>query len=276
MITYYHKKSFLKEPLDFRLVNAFEEVADYKRHFKLPFNVLAFRLENVEKREMTKEKQDYILNCNTGEYFYRASNQCCFIPYGLPVLIETRPYMVSYSLHFTLERYPGADIFRGCNQILTLDHLVTESQILQIFYEENPLKARCLAEALICRICAEILPEQSDKDEEWRFADLLREVRRKIDARWNVEMLASKAHLSTGAFSREFSSHMEYTAKDFLQNELLHKAVILLQEPHATVQSVAEQLCFSSPFYFSKFFKRRYGIAPQEYIRRHNSVQTQK
>ena len=69
---------------------------------------------------------------------------------------------------------------------------------------------------------------------------------------------------------------MEYTAKDFLQNEMLQKAVIMLQEPHATVQSVAEQLCFSSPFYFSKFFKRRYGIAPQEYIRRHNSVQTQK
>ena len=55
MITYYHKKSFLEEPLDFRLVNAFEEVADYKKHFKLPFNVLAFRLENVEKREAEKQ-----------------------------------------------------------------------------------------------------------------------------------------------------------------------------------------------------------------------------
>lgn len=267
MINQCRIKDLLTQSLDFHLINAFDEVADYGRIFKLPFNVLACR--KALHKHSTDKDWGHILNKETQERYEFTPGDVHFIPFGLPIYIRNQPNTVGCSLHFTLERHPGADLFRGGGKILNLSGLVSVKDFETIFREKNPLKARCLAESLIFRVCAEILPEEQEAVP-WRFAGLLREVRAKIDARWNVEMLAEKAGMSTGAFSREFSANMECTAKDFLQNELLQKAVILLKRPGASVQTVAEELKFSSPFYFSKFFKRRYGIAPLEYIRRYN------
>lgn len=260
-------KEFLNCPLDFHLINAFEEVADYGRHFVLPFNVLAYR----KKPDVCSGHKEwgYILNKATGERYDMQPDEIHFIPYGLPIFIRNVPNTIGYSLHFTLEQYPGADLFRGERRIIRLSGVSDQTDFEAVFREKDPLRSYCLAESLVFRLCAEILPAEPGNTP-WRFAALLHEVRQEIDARWNVELLARKAGMSTGAFSREFSAHMECTAKDFLQNELLQKALLLLRKPGATVQNTAARLHFSSPFYFSKFFKRRYGIAPQEYIHRYS------
>lgn len=265
MINQCQIKDFLNKALDFHLINAFDEVADYGRDFQLPFNVLACRKQISE--EDKEEQWGYIINKITGERYMPAPDDIHFIPYGLPVYIKNLPNTIGYSLHFTLEQYPGADIFRGCRKILSLSQMADIKDFVSVFHERDPLKSYCLAESMILGICAEILPAEQEKPP-WRFSHLLRETREKIHAEWNVEMLAEKAGMSTGAFSREFSANMECTAKDFLQNELLQKALMLLRKPGITVQYAAHLLKFSSPFYFSKFFKRRYGISPQEYIRR--------
>ena len=63
------------------------------------------------------------------------------------------------------------------------------------------------------------------------------------------------------------------TAKKFFMNELFFNALNLLQNPEKDIQAIAKELHFSSSCYFSKFFKKAYGIPPSEYVSRYIKVQ---
>ena len=50
-----------------------------------------------------------------------------------------------------------------------------------------------------------------------------------------------------------------------MERRRLEEAVHLLTETPMTVKEVALQLHFSSPFYFTRVFTRRFGISPTEF-----------
>jgi AraC-like DNA-binding protein len=51
----------------------------------------------------------------------------------------------------------------------------------------------------------------------------------------------------------------------FVQRRRLEHAQLLLSDPGLSVKQVAEQMDFSSEFYFSHFFKKLKGISPRAY-----------
>lgn len=260
MIAFLKRNHALFRQMDFRLVNAFVENVSYDRSYQLPFNIISCRSEVEEPPE------SYIRNERTGKIWRPRTGQVLFIPYQLPIFIHRRTDFVCFDLHFTLEHFPGQDLFRGMNEILDLSSRFKAGELKSIFEEPDPGTAVCRMREFVFRICSGILPE-SDETKEWRFLPLTRMVRNSISADWTVSKMAEYAHLSVGAFSREFSRNMRCTAKQFLQRELLIKSLDLLQNTRRSIQSVSDELHFSSPFYFSKFFRKACGIPPSEYVR---------
>ncbi len=261
MIPVRQKNQSLFWQMDFRLVNAFVENVSYDRFFKLPFNVISCRCEAEETPE------SFIRNERTGEIFRARGNQMLFIPCGLPIFIHRRADFICYDLHFTLEHWPGRDLLSGMENILDLSSQFEAAELKSIFAEPDPRIAASRMRSFVYRICTAILPETREQ-EEWRFLPLTRKIRDTISADWTVSRMAEEAHMSQGAFSREFSAKMGCTARQFLQKELLLKALSLLRTGDKTVQAVAGELHFSSPFYFSKFFRKASGMPPSEYVKR--------
>ena len=56
------------------------------------------------------------------------------------------------------------------------------------------------------------------------------------------------------------------TAQDYIQNGLLSRAKILLLEQDSNVSQTAYHLGFQYPQHFIRFFKRKTGITPKEFI----------
>ena len=263
MIISHQENHTLSWQMDFRLISAFSENKSYDKSFKLPFNIISCRCE------VEKFTESFIRNEWNNECWYPKPNQILFIPYELPIFIHRRPDYHVYVLHFTLEHFPGLDIFCGLRNIFDLSSQYDADELKDIFSETDPKMATSRMYAFVFRICTSLMTEVQER-KEWRFLSLTRMVRDNITADWTVDKLAKKASMSTGAFSREFSANMHCTAKQFLQRELLLKATSLLQNSEKNIQSVSKELHFSSPFYFSKFFKKAYGISPSEYLKRYN------
>jgi AraC-like DNA-binding protein len=55
------------------------------------------------------------------------------------------------------------------------------------------------------------------------------------------------------------------SANKWIDDVLIVEAKIRLKAPDATVQQVADELCFSDQSTFGKFFKKHIGISPMEY-----------
>jgi len=81
----------------------------------------------------------------------------------------------------------------------------------------------------------------------------------------SVEYFANKIHLSGNYLSDLLKKETGYTVKDHVNNFIIEKAKTLLLSEFETVSGIAYNLGFNYPHYFSRLFKSKTGLSPQEY-----------
>lgn len=82
---------------------------------------------------------------------------------------------------------------------------------------------------------------------------------------WTVASLASSAGVSRAALARRFTSLVGEPPMTFLTNWRLTLAADLLREPGNTIDSVARDVGYGSPFALSAAFKRVRGVSPKQH-----------
>ncbi len=99
-------------------------------------------------------------------------------------------------------------------------------------------------------------------------------VRRVVDAvlaeparDWKVGELAEMAAVSISGLRALFKGVQHEGIHEFLQRSRLDRARVLLCDKRLSVKQVAEQLHFSSEFYFSHFFRTGTGMSPSQFRR---------
>lgn len=81
------------------------------------------------------------------------------------------------------------------------------------------------------------------------------------------EMLARECKISEVYFRKLFLRHFKTTPKQFVMDVRIQKAKQLLEEGSIKINFVAEQCGFASPYHFCRFFKKKTGITPTEYMK---------
>ncbi len=82
---------------------------------------------------------------------------------------------------------------------------------------------------------------------------------------WTVAALAAEIGVSRAALARRFTELVGEPPMTFLTGWRLALAADLLREPDATVDAVARQVGYSSPFALSTAFKRVRGVSPKDH-----------
>lgn len=83
--------------------------------------------------------------------------------------------------------------------------------------------------------------------------------------RLNVDDLAASLHMSYGHLSRLYKQRTGLTIVERMNQIRLEKACGLLRQPVLLIKEVAEQAGFPDICYFSKVFKKKYGLGPLAY-----------
>lgn len=107
-------------------------------------------------------------------------------------------------------------------------------------------------------------PEQTDEPEFLQKARKLIE-QHISDSGYGVEQLAGELCMERTGLYKKITALTNETPVNFIKNIRLDRAAELLRQGNVPVSEIAEQTGFSSPGYFTKCFKLRFGIKPSEY-----------
>lgn len=109
---------------------------------------------------------------------------------------------------------------------------------------------------------------ESESEDDRFLEKLLKIIEQNID---NEELslvnLTSEMAMSKSVLYKKFSALTSLSLTDFIKTHRLKHAACLLRENNYSVGQVAIMVGFSDQKYFSKQFKKLFGITPSEYIR---------
>lgn len=84
----------------------------------------------------------------------------------------------------------------------------------------------------------------------------------------SVEQYAESLHISTNWFIRNFKQHMKISPAQYLLSLRMVNAQSLLENTDYSVGEIAEIVGYDNQLYFSRVFKKEYGISPAQYRKR--------
>lgn len=84
---------------------------------------------------------------------------------------------------------------------------------------------------------------------------------------YNVEELASKAGLTQAKLQEGFKLLFSRTVIEYIRHVRLEEARDLMNTTDYNISQIVYSIGFSSRSYFSKIFKRKYGISPSEFLK---------
>lgn len=120
-------------------------------------------------------------------------------------------------------------------------------------------------EALLLRIGASEEKQVSTTPMDTRIEHALEYFHRDISAHTDLDRLAAKAGLSRSQFCLLFKQGTGVSPQQYIEERRLEMAAYYLRTTAQSVGEVAEMVGFSSPFYFSNRFHRRFHTTPTEY-----------
>ncbi len=88
------------------------------------------------------------------------------------------------------------------------------------------------------------------------------------DKELSLETVAESVYLSPQYFNKLFKDYTGRPFGDYLVNYRLKKASEMLESTALQVNEIAEETGFNSPQYFTRAFRKVYGISPNEYRKR--------
>lgn len=107
-----------------------------------------------------------------------------------------------------------------------------------------------------------------NKEEEMLVKQLLCAMENHMDdVDYTVVQLAQDVALSRSNLYRRMEAMLGITPNDFMRNVRLKRAAKLLSETDLPVNKIALMVGFGTPRYFSQYFKKMYGVTPNEYSR---------
>ncbi|MBQ2863727.1 MAG: helix-turn-helix transcriptional regulator, partial [Clostridia bacterium] len=119
---------------------------------------------------------------------------------------------------------------------------------------------------LLC-ILSDILTEnlQSYKSYPQSLSKLIYYINQNYTKNLQLEDIAAHTSFSKQYCMRLFKKHMGRTINDYILELRMKHASYLLRETYMNVNEASDYLGFSSVSYFSRVFKKYYGVSPSEY-----------
>lgn len=249
-------------------------------------NLICFGYEDFTERksnDFIHKMNDYtfqFIEFGEGQYFINGKtyllkpHDLFFLPYNTPLMYVKNPhnpykyYWISLQGN-NVEKFLKSTVISDKSPII---HIEKWEEMLNLFKELNPASPPTIykIKAVVYSIFAMLQKQNSYHLRSANQSDLLvSEIKNYIainfsQAEFSVKQIADQFYINPTTLYRLFKKELGISVKEFIINTRLEHAKNLIKSG-SIITYAAYQSGFSDIYYFSKFFKKRYGITPSQF-----------
>ena len=223
----------------------------------------------------------YVFDCgvepggigNDGDFCPLVPGTWLFVPAFFRVRHEENEGLRLISIHFNVELFADLELFAECCRIVHGIAPECRERFLSLMETGSSFRTAAELHALLFGFLAErILPRVPPVDhlrEKYRrFEPLLTVIRQDPRRNLSVGEMASIMKMGKESFVKRFSAGIGSSPKLFFNRIRAAAAAESLCDPETTIRELAFQYGFANEFYFSRFFKRHFGLSPAAFRKR--------
>lgn len=197
-----------------------------------------------------------------------------FCPPHIPMNRHTNGVLKFHFIRFTP---PTSLLFQpGKKEIKNKIRLKTTYEYLRQFaFIESPsiseVKAHLLKDIIIMNEVETYNTEghQLDTIHDSLISDALSIIQKRAHESISMKNISAQLGLSNVQFSRRFLKAVGTTPGDYLTSLRMRRARNFLLETEKTMEDIAVTVGYQNGFYFSRIFKKKVGVSPSEFRKRH-------
>ena len=131
----------------------------------------------------------------------------------------------------------------------------------------DKVESRGILFVLMSRFLKYATPKAEVRDD--RIQMSLNYIRKNIDSRLDIDLLADKACMSKDHYIRVFKRETGETPNVYITKRKLEKAELSLVTTALPIKSIADSLGYDDYSYFNRIFKKNAGVTPLQYRESH-------
>jgi len=128
----------------------------------------------------------------------------------------------------------------------------------------NISQLESLSITMIRKYCM-LVHNYTTKDYSPVIKSCIEKIRFEYNENITLDSLASYVAVTPNYLSLQFHKETGQTITNYIQNERLEHAILLLNSTNDSIQEIAALCGFPDPNYFTRVFKKKKGITPKEY-----------
>lgn len=144
-------------------------------------------------------------------------------------------------------------------------HLISEKYALQIEQAPTPEYLEYVVSPNMFDEFCELVVNFSTVHYSNLIKEIVTYIGNHISEEVTVTILAELFHVNSSHLARKFKKETNYTISEYVNQQKIEAAKLLLQGKEMSVGEVSERLGYNSSTYFSKVFKKLTGEAPANY-----------
>lgn len=132
--------------------------------------------------------------------------------------------------------------------------------------------AKSVCENMLEDFAARVRESQKQSQVSGPIRDSCYYIKTHTDCQLSLKELAKRAGYTEYYFSQKFKKEVGCSVSDFILNEKIELAKLLLADTGESVQSISDRLSFGSRSYFYTCFQKLTGLSPSEYRKRNGKL----
>lgn len=189
------------------------------------------------------------------------------IPAGLSFSFCCDNELSKTFFHISVPTPSGYDLFERLTKIIELEDTETINRITTLLNRSDIASAFEIKTFLYdaATRCVNIL----DNARIERYSDLVTNtisyVEKKLSSSLSTEEIAAYFHVSASKIRKTFRNETGISIGTYIYDRVLYNAEEQVRCTSLSIKEISSRLGFCDQYYFSRCFKKKYGLSPQKY-----------